>query len=39
MVGRMTFQRAFMTGAIRMKGEFKLMRSLDQLFNFMDKEI
>ena len=35
----MTFQRAFMTGTIRMKGEFKLMRSLDQLFNFMDKEI
>ena len=39
MVGRMTFQRTFMTGTIRMKGEFKLMRSLDQLFNFMDKEI
>lgn len=32
--GRMTFQRAFMSGATKMKGDFKLMRALDQLFSF-----
>lgn len=32
--GRMTFQRAFMSGATKMKGDFKLMRALDQLFGF-----
>lgn len=31
--GRMTFQRAFMTGA-RTKGDFTAMRMLDQLFQF-----
>lgn len=32
--GRMTFQRAFMAGNIKMKGDFKLLRLLDQIFNF-----
>ncbi|WP_026651355.1 SCP2 sterol-binding domain-containing protein [Butyrivibrio proteoclasticus] len=33
--GRITFQRAFMAGNIKMKGDFKLLRSLDQLFELM----
>jgi hypothetical protein len=32
--GRMTFQRAFMAGDMRMKGDFRLLRSLDQIFSF-----
>lgn len=32
--GRMTFQRAFMSGDIKMKGEFKFLRNLDLLFPF-----
>ena len=33
--GRMTFQRAFMSGAMKkMKGEFKILRGLDQIFDF-----
>lgn len=33
--GRMTFQRAFMSGAMKkMKGDFKILRALDQLFVF-----
>lgn len=32
--GRMTFQRAFMSGAMKTKGDFKTMRTLDQLFIF-----
>jgi len=32
--GRMTFQRAFMSGAMKAKGDFKLLRTLDQLFPF-----
>lgn len=32
--GRMTFQRGFMNGVMKMKGDFKLMRQLDQLFVF-----
>lgn len=35
--GRMTFQRAFMSGSMKMKGDFKTLRMLDQLFNFMDE--
>ncbi len=35
--GRMTFQRAFMSGAMKAKGDFKLLRSLDQLFQFEEK--
>lgn len=35
--GRMTFQRAFMsTGSMKVKGDFKLLRMLDQLFVFME---
>ncbi len=36
--GRMTFQRAFMAGSIKMKGEFKLLRSMDQLFDLMPED-
>ncbi|MBQ7564052.1 MAG: SCP2 sterol-binding domain-containing protein [Lachnospiraceae bacterium] len=32
--GRMTVQRAFMTGAIQAKGDIKLLRELDQIFTF-----
>lgn len=32
--GRMTFQRAFMTGEMTAKGNFKILRMLDQLFIF-----
>jgi putative sterol carrier protein len=34
-VGRMTFQRAFMSGSMKMKGDFTTLRMLDQLFTFM----
>ena len=37
--GRMTFQRAFMSGSMRIKGDFKILRKLDQLFVFMDEQI
>jgi putative sterol carrier protein len=32
--GRMTFQRAFMTGEMSAKGNFKTFRQLDELFTF-----
>ncbi len=32
--GRMTFQRAFMTGEMTAKGNFKTLRILDQIFRF-----
>lgn len=32
--GRMTFQRAFMTGEMTAKGNFKILRTLDTAFNF-----
>ncbi len=32
--GRMTFQRAFMTGAMTAKGNFKTLKMLDQIFLF-----
>lgn len=32
--GRMTFQRAFMTGAMTAKGNFKTLRMLDSVFDF-----
>lgn len=32
--GRMTFQRAFMSGLMKMKGDFKILRALDQIFDF-----
>ncbi|NLL78485.1 MAG: SCP-2 sterol transfer family protein [Clostridiales bacterium] len=31
---RMTFQRAFMGGSMKMRGDFKLLRTLDQIFVF-----
>ncbi len=34
--GRMTFQRAFMSGVMKMKGDFKLLRALDQIFVFTE---
>ncbi len=36
---RMTFQRAFMGGAMKMKGDFKILRTLDQLFPFIKKTL
>lgn len=35
--GRMTFQRAFMSGSMKAKGDFKTLRMLDQLFDFEEK--
>lgn len=32
--GRMTFQRAFMSGVMKAKGDFRILRALDQLFGF-----
>ena len=32
--GRMTFQRAFMAGSMKMKGDFKVLRTLDILYAF-----
>lgn len=32
--GRMTFQRGFMSGLIKMKGAFPVLRTLDQIFPF-----
>lgn len=32
--GRMSFQRAFMSGAMKMRGDFKLLRGMDQIFVF-----
>lgn len=34
---RMTFQRAFMGGAMKMKGDFKILRTLDQIFVFVER--
>jgi len=33
--GRMTFQRAFMSGEITAKGNFKTLRTFDQVFQFL----
>ena len=35
---RMTFQRAFMSGEMRLKGDFKILRVLDQIFIFSKHE-
>lgn len=35
MAGRMTFQRAFMGGDMKMKGDFKILRTLDEIFVFL----
>lgn len=32
--GRMTFQRAFMSGELTAKGNFKILRTFDQVFRF-----
>ena len=32
--GRLSFQRAFMSGIIKLKGDFKILRTLDQIFVF-----
>lgn len=34
--GRMTFQRAFMGGDAKIKGDFKVLRTLDELYTFME---
>lgn len=34
MIGHMTFQRAFMAGSMKMKGDFRLLRALDILYDF-----
>ena len=36
--GRMTFQRAFMTGEMSAKGNFKTLRQLDELFIFTEPQ-
>lgn len=36
--GRMTFQRAFMSGAMKMKGDFRILRTLDQIFVFEEEK-
>lgn len=38
-LARMTFQRAFMGGSMKMKGDFKILRTLDQIFPFMEPAI
>lgn len=35
--GRMTFQRAFMSGAMTTKGDMKILRMLDQVFSFEER--
>ncbi len=35
--GRMTFQRAFMSGAMKIKGDMKILRMLDQTFSFEER--
>lgn len=35
--GRMTFQRAFMSGAMTTKGDIKILRMLDQIFLFEER--
>ncbi len=36
--GRLTFQRAFMSGQMKVKGDFGLLRMLDQVFIFEEEE-
>lgn len=33
--GKTTFQRSFMAGEMKLKGDFKLLRALDQIFMFL----
>lgn len=37
MTGRVTFQRVFMAGDMKLKGDFKILRTLDQIFLFPGK--
>lgn len=37
--GRMTFQKAFMSGDMKMKGDFKVLRTLDLLYVFTPQKI
>ena len=37
LAGRMTFQRAFMSGAMKMRGDFGVLRNLDRLFVFIEE--
>ena len=37
--GRTSFQSAFMTGAMKMKGNFRVMRMLDNLFVFEGEKL
>ena len=37
--GRMTFQRAVMGGDMKMKGDFKILRTLDQIFVFAESSL
>lgn len=36
--GRMTFQRAFMSGNMTMKGDFQALKTLDHIFPFMEEK-
>lgn len=36
--GQMTFQRAFMSGEMQVKGDFRILRLLDQVFDFSQEE-
>ncbi len=36
--GRMSFQRAFMSGEMQVKGDFRILRLLDQVFEFGSEE-
>ncbi len=37
LAGRMTFQRAFMSGAMKMRGDFGVLSNLDRLFVFIEE--
>ena len=36
LLSKMTFQRAFMGGSMKTRGDFKLLRALDQIFVFQE---
>ena len=36
--GQMSFQRAFMSGEMQVKGDFRMLRMLDQIFTFSKEE-
>lgn len=38
LAGRNSFQRAFMTEAMKMRGDFRLVKALDTIFNFSGEE-